>query len=70
MLKLADRGGNSLADSGVTPPVQPKPEYYREQAERCRNPAKSILNWDVNQTLLDVAEEYEKLAKEAERRRR
>ena len=50
--------------------MQPKPEYYREQAERCRNLAKSILNWDAKQTLLDVAEEYEKLAREAERRPR
>ena len=49
--------------------MKPKPEYYRAQAERCRNLAKGALDWDLQQTLMDVAAEYDKLAHEAERKR-
>ena len=56
--------------SALHRPMQAKPEYYRAQAERCRNLATSVLDWDLKQTLLDVADEYAKLANEAERRRR
>lgn len=44
-----------------------KPEYYREQARRSRELAKKTLVKEVKSHLLLVAEEYEKLAGEAER---
>ena len=42
--------------------------YYREQADRCRQLAKRVLDWSTRKTLLDVAIEYEKLAARAERK--
>jgi hypothetical protein len=49
--------------------VRAKPEYYREQAERCRNLAEEKhLDADAKAHLLDVAGQYDRLALEAERR--
>lgn len=40
-------------------------EHYREEAERCRNIAKGILDSDTRANFLDVARQYGKLADEA-----
>jgi len=45
-----------------------KPDYYREQAKRCRAMAKRTLDDDARLTLLTVAIEYDALAAEAEKR--
>jgi hypothetical protein len=39
--------------------------YYREQAERCRGLAERQSNADVKARLLEVAQQYEKLAEDA-----
>ena len=48
---------------GVT--VRVNPEHYREQAAKSRDLAKG-LSGDVREHLLDVAEQYDRLADEAE----
>lgn len=45
-----------------------RPEHYRAQARRSRELAKHALNKEIAVHLLQVAEEYDKLAIEAERR--
>ena len=42
--------------------MKPKARYYRDQAERSRALAKSMLDREVRKHLLEVAAEYEKLA--------
>lgn len=46
--------------------VKPKPEFYRLEAERCRQLAEAIPDAEAKQHMLDVARQYEKLAVEAE----
>ena len=43
-----------------------KPEYYRQQAERSRELAAKTRIADIRAHLLSVAEQYDKLAGEAE----
>ena len=45
-----------------------KAEYYRKQAQRCRDLAKDATDWSIRQTLLDAALEYDKLADRAEKK--
>jgi hypothetical protein len=49
--------------------VKAKPRHYREQAERSRRLANEVLDTAVKLHLLQVAEEYDKLAEEAEKRK-
>jgi hypothetical protein len=46
--------------------VRVKPDYYRRQACRSREPARSASDRDIKAHLLSVAEQYEKLAIDAE----
>jgi len=41
--------------------------YYREHAERARRLARSVTKGDVEQQLLQMAEEYERIALDLER---
>ena len=43
-----------------------KASYYRKQAQRSRDLAKRVLAVDVKRHLLNVAEEYDKLAADSE----
>ena len=43
-----------------------RPEYYREQARRSRELAKRAVDLEITQHLRSVAEQYDRLAKEAE----
>jgi hypothetical protein len=43
-----------------------KPEYYRKQAKLSRELAKRAVREEIRRHLLSVADEYEKLAFEAE----
>ena len=45
-----------------------KPEYYRQQAKRCRDLSKQTIERDVRAKLQTVAMEYDRLAEEAERK--
>jgi hypothetical protein len=45
--------------------VKAKPRHYREQAERSRRVANQVLDRAVKLHLLQVAEEYDRLAEEA-----
>ena len=49
--------------------MKAKPRHYREQAERSRRVANQVLDRAVKLHLLQVAEEYDKLAEEAEKRK-
>jgi len=49
--------------------MKPKARYYREKAERSRALAKNVPDREVRRHLLDVAAEYDKLAKVAEKER-
>jgi hypothetical protein len=49
--------------------VKAKPRHYREQAERSRRLANEVVDHAVKLHLLQVAEEYDKLADEAENRK-
>ena len=42
------------------------PQHYREEAARCRKMATGITDPDAKANLLDVARQYDNLAKEAE----
>ena len=44
-------------------------EFYRKKARHCLELARRAADWDAKQTLLDVAAEYDQLAKEAERKK-
>ena len=44
-----------------------KPEFYRDQAQRCRDLAKVAANKSLRETLMGVAKEYDRLAAEADR---
>jgi len=46
--------------------VQPKADYYRGLAKRCRKLAKDIPEADAKAHMLDVARQYDKLAEEKE----
>ena len=46
--------------------MEVKAEYYREQANRCRDLARRITDAEAKTTLLKVALEYDGLAREAE----
>ena len=46
-----------------------RPEYYREQAKRCRLLAKRTIDREIADTLRGAAAEYDKLAENAERER-
>ena len=46
--------------------MKAKPRHYREQAERSRRVANQVLDRAVKLHLLQVAEEYDKLAEEAD----
>jgi hypothetical protein len=43
------------------------PEYYREQATRCRRLARDVLDREIEKRLLEIAEEFEKQALELEK---
>jgi hypothetical protein len=45
--------------------VHAKARYYREQAERSRRLAHQVLDDQVKRHLLEVAEEYDRLADQA-----
>jgi hypothetical protein len=45
-----------------------RPAYYREQARRSRHLAKKAADAKIKGHLLNVAEQYDKLATEAEER--
>jgi hypothetical protein len=49
--------------------VKAKPRHYREQAERGRRLANQVFDSAVKLHLLQVAEEYDRLAEEAEKRK-
>ena len=54
-----------------TEPFQITPEYYRAQAEYCRQQAERAgAEMGVRQTYLDLAEKWESLARHAETRQR
>jgi hypothetical protein len=40
-------------------------KYYREQAERCRELARNCVDEELHDKLKAVAEEYDRLAKDA-----
>lgn len=46
--------------------MRAKPEYYREQAAQSRRLAKRIDDPEIRSHMLQVAEQYDKLAEEAE----
>jgi hypothetical protein len=46
--------------------VKAQPEYYREQAAKSRRLAKRIDDPEMRSHMLQVAEQYDKLADEAE----
>jgi hypothetical protein len=46
--------------------VQPRPEYYRQLAKHCRKLAGDISDADAKAHMLDVARQYDNLAKEVE----
>ena len=50
--------------------MEAKAGYYRDQAQRCRDLAKSATDWSIRQTLLDAALEYDKHAERADRKRK
>lgn len=46
--------------------MRARPEYFREQAERSRHLAARTRDKELKEHLLSVAEQYDKLAEEAE----
>lgn len=44
-------------------------EYWRERADEARAQAKQMRSPDARRTLLDIADNYEQLAQQAERMR-
>jgi hypothetical protein len=46
------------------------PDHYREEAGRCRKMAADITDLAAKANLLDVARQYDNLAKEAEAKER
>jgi hypothetical protein len=45
-----------------------KPEYYRTQAKLSRELAETASDEELKETLLNVAEQYDRLAEDAERK--
>ena len=50
--------------------MKAKPEYYREQARLSRDLAERTKDKAISSHLLSVADQYERLADEAEAKRR
>lgn len=46
----------------MAPTLLASAQHYREDAERIRRDAKRAVDQDVRRQLLDIAEQYEKLA--------
>ena len=46
--------------------MKPKADFYRQEAERCRDLAKAIQDANAKDHMLDVARQYDRLAEEAE----
>jgi hypothetical protein len=44
------------------------PDYYREQAARCRRLAREIMNQEIEEKLLQLAQEFERRAAELEKK--
>jgi hypothetical protein len=42
----------------------PDSQYFRTQAARCRNLAAEAVKWTIRQGLLDMAEDFERVASE------
>jgi hypothetical protein len=61
------RGNSSNGTPSAPIPSQQEAAYYREHAERARRLARSVTKGDVEQQLLQMAEEYERLVVDREK---
>ena len=62
-----DLGQNSRALTKVSKHMVPRPEIYREKAEECERLAASARDAAVRRQLLMLAQQWQQMAKEAEK---
>ena len=58
-----------MAPYGIEPRLLNDPEHWRSRAEEARAIAEQMIDRDASEMMLKVAEQYEDLARRAERRR-